>query len=335
MPLTLLVRSTEPDAPRALTFDGPRVVIGRGPGCDVRLPDPSVSHRHASVRIDAGEHMLVDEGSQNGTFVGGVRLTPLAPRAIKSGDLVRVGRVWLEVLIDQTPATRDLAAATRDLALALVSQAMRALGDDVVAKACVVEGKDRGATLALDDEGRAYVIGRGDGCDLPLEEADASREHLQLVRRGTVVLVCDLDSKNGVFLGNARLHAGRDVAWKPSLMLRVGKTVLALQEPVASALAELEAAPDEPLATEDIPPSPEPAPPPSSRESAAPPGGSARRAPKQAAPAVELGREGHEVAAPRARSKRLPWSAADITVVVLALLVLAASAAGLVWLLRP
>ena len=42
--------SSEAAPELSLAFDTPRLVIGRGDGCDVRLPDPSVSHRHASIR---------------------------------------------------------------------------------------------------------------------------------------------------------------------------------------------------------------------------------------------------------------------------------------------
>jgi len=240
MPLTVVVRSSGEDSP-SLTFDGSRVVIGRGEGCDVRLPDPSVSHRHAIIRIQAGEHALLDEGSSNGTFVGGVRLSPRTPRILKTGDLVRIGRVWVEIRIDQTPPTRDLAAATRDLALALVGQAMRALGDDTTPKVRVVEGRDAGATLALEEQGRLYIAGRDEACDLPLEDTDASREHVRFVRRGSTVLVRDAGSKNGAFLGDARISPDRDTAWRPALMLRIGRTVLALDEPVEAFRVELEA----------------------------------------------------------------------------------------------
>ena len=100
MPVTLVIHSDEELQDREhlprLTFDGPRVVIGRSQGCDVRLPDVSVSQRHASLRSKGGHYTIVDEGSANGTFVGGIRLSPRSPRDLRTGDLVRVGRVWLE-----------------------------------------------------------------------------------------------------------------------------------------------------------------------------------------------------------------------------------------------
>src|SRR5215510_1087897 len=119
MALTIVIRSGDGQTPAAITFDAPRVVIGRGEGCEVRLPDPSVSHRHASIRQRGSEYIVMDEGSTNGTFVGPVRLAAQAPRVLRSGDLVRVGRVWLEVCIEQVPPTENAPLATCEMALAL------------------------------------------------------------------------------------------------------------------------------------------------------------------------------------------------------------------------
>jgi hypothetical protein len=191
--------------------------------------------------------------------------------------------------------------------------------------------------LPLEDEGRAYVIGRGEHCDLLLDEPDASREHALIVRRGSIVLVKDLSSKNGVWLGETRIEPGRDVVWRPALMLRTGHTVLALDEPVARALADLEAMADEPLAPEDVP---EP-PPPSNASKPSPTGAPAASdagarvgpgAPIMAMPAAKDSRAATTVAT-RGRTKSA-WSATDAAVVALAVLVLAASIVGLVLLLR-
>ena len=332
MPLTLLLRSSETASGAgvpALTFDGGRVVIGRGPGCDVRLPDPSVSHRHATVRAVGSEYALVDEKSTNGTFLGGARLAPNTPRPLKHGDLVRIGRVWLEVRIGQTPATRDLAVATRDLALALVSQAMRALGQPAETRVHVTSGPDAGAALTLEDEGRVYVIGRDASCDLPLADTDVSRAHVNVVRRGGTVLLRDLGSKNGARLGDARLVPDRDVPWRSGASLSMGSTSLILEEPAAQALAELEAAEDEPMAPGDVPP-----PPPPSGDLCLE--GDGELAGKQI-------REGQSLKSPVRPSrpsipssvpKRHTWSPTDIAVVLTALALLALSIAGLFWLLR-
>ena len=130
MAVTIVVLSgSASGAPElSLTLDAPRLVIGRGEGCEVRLPDASVSHRHASLRQRGGEYMLFDEGSLNGTFLGPVRLPPQTPRAVRSGERLRVGRVWLEVRLEHAIVKGSTAVAARDLALALVARGMAAQG---------------------------------------------------------------------------------------------------------------------------------------------------------------------------------------------------------------
>ena len=339
MPITIFVRSGETErregAEHSLTFDGMRrIAIGRGSSSDVRLPDPSVSHRHATIDSRGQDFVLVDEESTNGTFVGGARLPPRTSRVLRSGDLIRVGRVWLEARVEQVPITRDVAGTTRDIALALVSDAMARLGEVTTTRVRVVEGdRDLGATLALDEEGRVYSVGRAAECDLPLSDDAASREHVQIVRRGSAVLVRDLGSKNPALLGDLPLDPARDVVWRPTIALRVARTVLALEEPVAEALSELEAAPDEVLPLYDDAAAPPARPsagadaaPPSSQPSSGP-----AAAPVSAPPVAPL---------PTAASKRSArktgagWGVADIVVMLMALCILALSIAGLVWLLR-
>jgi pSer/pThr/pTyr-binding forkhead associated (FHA) protein len=330
----------------SLTFDGSRIVLGRGSGSDVRLPDPSVSSRHATIRAQGNDYAIVDEGSTNGTWVGGVRLLPQTPRVVKTGDLVRVGRVWLELSIGQKAATPDLGLATRDLAFALVQRAMDAVGDDTVAKVRVAEGPDIGEELRLMEEGRAYVIGRAETCDLPLADADSSREHAVVARRGGQILLRDLDSRNGVYLGDQRLAPDRDVVWRAPTMARIGLTVLALDEPVSIALAELEAAEDEAMREDDVPPLPAsasaPAPP---QSSTGRPSRKVSRAPTPAddAPPSQMSQVGAapiaEVATdtadmPRLARQKRGWTMTDFLVVTLALAVIGASIAGLVWVLR-
>lgn len=346
MPVTVVVKSASKaasgtEAP-SLTFDGTRIVIGRGSGSDVRLPDPSVSFRHATIRAVQGggsDYAIVDEGSTNGTWVGGVRLHPQSPRVVRSGDLVRVGRVWLELAIGQKPATPDLGLATRDLAFALVQRAMDAVGDDTTTKIRIAEGPDLGAELRLVEDGRVYVLGRAETCDLPLADPDASREHAQVVRRGGQVMLRDLDSRNGVWLGEQKLTPGKDVAWKPPTMARIGVSVLALDEPVSAALAELEAAEDEALREEDVPAAPEPTAPAPAVAPAAEASSSVREnepapPPSQAAaaPIASLG-DPPEPDAPVVPAKR-GWTATDFLVVTIAVGVIGASIAGLVWVLR-
>jgi pSer/pThr/pTyr-binding forkhead associated (FHA) protein len=335
MPITVIVHGRERETherEKRITFDvTQRVVIGRGPGCDVRLPDTTVSHRHAQLHAKGSDFVLVDEGSTNGTFVGGSRVAPFAARIVRSGDMIRAGRVWLEFRVDHGPATRDVAVATRDIALALVARAMAARGNDATARVRVVEGIDQGTELVLHEEGRTYVLGRGERCDLLLSDADVSREQASLVRRGNLVTLRDLGAKNPTSLGGARAEANRDLVWRSPLVVRVGRTVLALEDPASTSLAEIEGAPDEAMGTE-TPTAPSP-------PSVAGPAGPATPAPPDpsASSGTAIASTSAEAPAPAPTARRLPhaqWAAADLVVMATAVTMLGLSIAGLFWLLR-
>lgn len=331
MALTIVVRSAEGKSAPRITFDAPRIVIGRGDGCEVRLPDPSVSHRHASIRQRGAEYIVLDEGSTNGTFVGQVKLSPQAPRVIRSGDLVRVGRVWLEVVMEQALPTQNGPMATRELALALVSDALASEGASSALRVKVVEGPAVGAELVLDAFERAFVVGRSKSADLDLDDSDLSRRHVELIRRGDRLVIRDLGSKNGSALGERKLTPKEDTPWPKGESLTIGKSRLTYEDPVGEALDELERADDEHMLAGEL------IDPPTTR--AAEPAGAPTT--KSDAPPTSSGRRGAPVTArprpsprPRPQAEPVGWTAGDVLVAMVAVLVLAISLAGLVWLMR-
>ncbi|HEX9296680.1 MAG TPA: FHA domain-containing protein [Polyangiaceae bacterium] len=350
MPVTVAVRSGGSGRGErarenlAVTFDAPVIVIGRGEGSEVRLPDPSVSHRHATIRQRGSEYILVDEGSTNGTFMGGVKLGAQAPRILKHGDLARVGRVWLEIRFDgQLPAPQTV-LATKELALALVARALDAQGELGGPRIVAIAGPDRDKSLALDQPGRAYVMGRGQDVDLVLEDADASRRHVQVVRRADQVVVRDLGSKNGAHLDSEKLD-GRDRSWKPGQELRIANGTFAYQHAAIEALGELERAADEKIRADEPIAPPEPLPPVGSHADAA---GSSRAPSSNVHPGERAVRERGAApiaAVPRPNRgldppsnaparRKAGWNSTDFIVVLLALGVLALSIVGLFWLFR-
>jgi DNA-directed RNA polymerase subunit RPC12/RpoP len=71
----------------------PYVVLGRADDCDVVVPGPSVTGRHARLRWQKHALILEDLGSSNGTFVDGERIT--RPHEVKVGQDVRLGMEML------------------------------------------------------------------------------------------------------------------------------------------------------------------------------------------------------------------------------------------------
>jgi pSer/pThr/pTyr-binding forkhead associated (FHA) protein len=63
--------------------------IGRSPENGIPMVnDNTISRRHAHISEEAGQHVLYDDGSSNGTFVNNVRVTV---QALAPGDVVQLG----------------------------------------------------------------------------------------------------------------------------------------------------------------------------------------------------------------------------------------------------
>ena len=66
-------------------------IIGRAPLNDIILDDPSVSRRHASIRLDYRGCWIADLESRSGTFVNGKRLSDES-RKLRDSDRIEFGR---------------------------------------------------------------------------------------------------------------------------------------------------------------------------------------------------------------------------------------------------
>jgi DNA-binding winged helix-turn-helix (wHTH) protein len=78
-------------------------VLGRDPDADVYLTSPSVSRRHAVIRITARDATIEDLGSRNGTFVGERRIDTAS--RLENGTAIRIGTVVLTFHAVQAPAS--------------------------------------------------------------------------------------------------------------------------------------------------------------------------------------------------------------------------------------
>lgn len=79
--------------------------IGRGEGCDLRIPLGDVSRKHCSL-IKSDEGLVIqDIGSSNGTYVNGKRVQEAS---LRPGDLIRVGSLRFVVQIDGKPSDSEL-----------------------------------------------------------------------------------------------------------------------------------------------------------------------------------------------------------------------------------
>lgn len=83
-----VLRRLEPRG-RPMFLRSRHVRVGRRPECDLAIPEPGVSRRHASLHWRVNGWYLLDHGSTNGTFLNGSRLD--TPTRLADGDEIRLG----------------------------------------------------------------------------------------------------------------------------------------------------------------------------------------------------------------------------------------------------
>lgn len=87
-----------------LDLNGPEVVIGRSPECQITIEDPLVSRRHARITIDERGATVTDLGSRNGVRINGTPIKGEAP--LKHNDRLRLGTQDLVFLAVDETSTR-------------------------------------------------------------------------------------------------------------------------------------------------------------------------------------------------------------------------------------
>ena len=86
-------------------------VIGRGSTCEVRLVDPTVSRKHATISCQDEHWLIQDLGGANGTLLNEVKIEDEVTSILAEGDRIRVGPWSLQV---GTIETTSMAMRTLD-----------------------------------------------------------------------------------------------------------------------------------------------------------------------------------------------------------------------------
>src|ERR1041384_3984590 len=95
---TFVIRPTDYE-PSVVKLDKTKLTIGRSSRNDICISDPFASRLHAEIKRENDQVMLVDNGSANGTFVNGKRVTGAI--RLEVGDLIRIGETEIEYTSDE------------------------------------------------------------------------------------------------------------------------------------------------------------------------------------------------------------------------------------------
>ena len=80
---------TRGNDPLIIPLDKPETLIGRSKECDLILQAPSVSRKHAVIKVFGDDVYLKDLGSRNGCYINGVKTRD--EEILRSADIIRIG----------------------------------------------------------------------------------------------------------------------------------------------------------------------------------------------------------------------------------------------------
>jgi sigma-B regulation protein RsbU (phosphoserine phosphatase) len=106
--------------PSIVKLDRMKLTIGRSSRNDICISDPFASRLHAEIRRENEQVMLVDNGSANGTYVNGQRVT--GSLRLNVGDIVRIG----ETEIEYTSGEQDMLSGATVYLTGLAGQSLPA-----------------------------------------------------------------------------------------------------------------------------------------------------------------------------------------------------------------
>lgn len=191
----------------------PSCAVGSGPEAELRLEDPAVAALHVRL-FPEGEAFVAFDMSNAGFLMNGSR-TQKAP--FGPGDTLQVGDHLLRLISD-----------AQDVSPLSQPTPPPASGACLVAR----KGNDAGKTFPLGGK-PVSILGRGVATDITIWDIRASRAHCRLDGTDGSYTLTDLNSSNGTWVNEERLHGSRPLA--AGDCIRIGSTVLEfLPEPPAS-----------------------------------------------------------------------------------------------------
>jgi ABC transport system ATP-binding/permease protein len=177
------------------------LTIGSAEDAGLRLDAADVQPHHAAIESTGAGHVLVDLGTDSGTFVNGERLVSGERRPLARGDSIAIGT---SVVVHYVPS------------------------GDVPQRLAPIEPVDVGAIRARAGD---FTIGRDATCDLVLDHPTVSRRHARIAIADETTWIEDLGSStgvrvNGIPLRRTALEIGDQIAIGPFRIVFDGEELI-------------------------------------------------------------------------------------------------------------
>lgn len=218
-----------------IAIDKETTRMGREPGSEVAIAPnaANVSRRHAEIRRQDGQYILVDLGSFNGTFLNGRRVG--GAERLNDNDLIELGPAGPKFHF-RAPTIPD---SQRIAQLAQSGGQSPAPSGAFLSQPnhTIVAHAERGSlknsarsSQASPNEPQVYLqrafdksqltIGRGDECDVRLDGLLISNHHGRISQTTAGLIIEDLNSTNGTYVNGERIVGRRYLA--PEDVIQIG-----------------------------------------------------------------------------------------------------------------
>ncbi len=198
--------------------------IGRAADNELALDEISISRRHARFSFDAGRMSVEDLGSANGTYIGSQRLAPNTPTLVPESETVRAGDV--EVRFTPVEAARQPTGARTMMETPPEGGAAMRYG---VLHIRLPSGETRHFPM----EQPSITVGRASDNQLSLDEISVSRRHARLTVESSRLMIEDLGSANGTFIGTQRVAPNSPGLVPADQVVRIGDVEVRYEAPRA------------------------------------------------------------------------------------------------------
>jgi pSer/pThr/pTyr-binding forkhead associated (FHA) protein len=213
----LLQAQTAPFSGQLFPVNKP-LVIGRDVQCDIHVPLPHVSRRHAEVFLDNGQLKIKDLGSANGTYVNGEKQTE---STLKNGDEVRLDEFGFKVIstgehsekqqqefrttIRETVVIRQEQLHKPTTKYPTPAGGVDTISDHMIEERAFFHGRSkdiRGKVYEVSSKGSP--IGRMLGHHLSRDETSVSARHVEVFKKGRFWNIVNKGAANGLLV-NGRM----------------------------------------------------------------------------------------------------------------------------------
>lgn len=183
------------------SFGKPRVTYGRASDNDIKIKSSYVSEHHGCfVQDSSGAWSIRDNGSRNGTILGGSRITgvPLADgQQFYLGDPSFIHRESVSFVVRRSSSV-STGPAPRDK------------GADTVTMVSILDGDRPVRTVDLSRFGKNKItFGRDEDNDIVLTSESASGHHGSICLDASGCTIIDENSRSGLLFGGQRLPSLR------------------------------------------------------------------------------------------------------------------------------